>query len=160
MCSLQHNGLRVVSVSLVSTVFCPTSADPSQQKGEGVYKQRIQGISECDPLCEESALCRRLMHTISPNLLFYYLQTKFPPAGDPCIGLTRHLFGSRTPRHLRFWAARAALTARLQYFWVSIWDFEISVKLILIRKLLASGTSSGARFAKDSISTINSSDFL
>ncbi len=50
------------------------------------------------------------------------------------------------------WAVRAAFTANVQYFWVSIWNFESSVKLILRRKWLTSGTSLGAKLDRDSIS--------
>ncbi len=52
----------------------------------------------------------------------------------------------------RFWAARVAWTAIVQYFRVSIWNFHSLVKLISSKNLLPSGTSSGAKSANDSIS--------
>ncbi len=49
------------------------------------------------------------------------------------------------------WAVRAAFTANVQYFWVSIWNFESSVKSISRRKRLTLGTSLGAKLDRDSI---------
>ncbi len=94
------------------------------------------------------------MYAILPNLLFYPYQIKFPPAGYLCIDSTTYSFGS-PPSTFKILCYKGGIDC-----YHPVQDFKSSVKLILRRNLLASGTSSGARSAKDIISIINSSDFL
>ncbi len=124
MCSLWHNWLRVVGVSPVSSVFCSTSADWSQRKGEGICEWS-RDVWVWSAMWVE-LLCWRLMHAILPNLLFYCHLTKFLPAGYLCVDLTTYLFGSRPPSKFKILCCMSSIDCYSPVFLsfdMGFWEF-------------------------------------